>query len=67
MKKTYKVITDFGTGDLFIDCFATWKAASAEMKKAILDGAMFVYLTETQIDYLSDNGSYEKVISFFKK
>ena len=67
MKKTYKVITDFGTGDLFIDCFASLETASAEMKKSIMDEAMYVYLLETQIDYLSDKGSYEKVISFFKK
>lgn len=67
MKKTYKVITDFGNGDLFIDCFSTLESASAEMNKAIKDEAIFVYLLETQINYASDKGSYEKVLSYFKK
>ena len=63
----YKVITDFGTGDLFIDLFDSLEVASAEFNKAIKDEAQFVYLLETQINYLSDKGSYETVLSFFKK
>ena len=63
----YKVITDFGTGDLFIDWFDSLESATIEFKLSVQDDAHFVYLLETLADYSSDKGSYEKVLSFFKK
>lgn len=63
----YKVITDFGTGDLFIDWFDSLESATVEFNLSIQDEARFVYLLETLAEYSSDKGSYEKVLSFFKK
>lgn len=63
----YKVITDFGLGDIYIEHYATLEVAICEFNKAIKDEADFVYLLETIHFFHSSGDSVDKVLSFFKK
>lgn len=66
MKQKFKVITDFGLTDLHIEVFDTMEAAVRVFNQSIKDEAFFVYLLETHITYTS-GGSFEKIVSFFKR
>ena len=63
----YKVITDFGLGDLYVEHYPTLEAATSQFNKSIKDEAVFVYLLETIHSFSSSGDSVEKVLSFFKK
>ena len=63
----YKVITDFGLGDIYIEHYATLEAATCDFNKSIKDEAIFVYLLETIHSFNSSGDSVDKVLSFFKK
>lgn len=65
MEKKYKVITDFGSGVIFIERFETLEAATQTFNNSIKDDAYYVYLLEVDMSY-SDGDSCEKVLSFFK-
>lgn len=65
MEKKYKVISDLGSGVIFVELFETLEAATQTFNKSIKDDAYYVCLLEVLMSYPSGD-SCEKVLSFFK-
>lgn len=67
MGKTYKVITGYEFGEMFIDHFNTLESATEEYNKAIKDECDFCYLLETEAEYTTTGDSCNKILSTFKR
>ena len=64
--KTYKVITVFEIGVMYIEHFNTLKTAKDVFKQAIKDEAETVYLTEEELHWSGSGDSEDKVLATYK-
>lgn len=67
MEKSYKVISSFGLGDIFIHHFKTLEAADDAYKKDCLHECEFAYLLETVVRYSGSGDSANKILKSHKR
>lgn len=67
MEKTYKVITGYEFGEMYIDHYNTLECATAEYNKAIQDECDFCYLLETEAQFTTSGDSCNKILSSYKR
>lgn len=65
--KTYKTITDFGLGNLFIEHFNTLEEATAAYNDAIEHEAETVYLLEEEVHWQASGDSENIILSTYRK
>lgn len=66
MKKSYKVISSFGLGEMFIEHLNTLECAKQVFDKAIKDECEVCYLLETKADLSFCGDSYNKILKSYK-
>lgn len=66
MEKNYKVISNFGLGEMFIEHFDTLECAMQVFDKAIKDECEVCYLLETEVRYSGTGDSVDKILKIYK-
>ena len=67
MEKTYKVITEFSFGEVYIEHFNTLQTATEVYNKSIEDGCDRCYLLKTETDFQTSGDSCNKILSEYKQ
>lgn len=65
--KTYKTITDFGLGNLFIEHFETLKEAKHNFIQAIKNEAETIYLVEEEVQWSESKDNVNRILETYKK
>lgn len=63
--ETYKTITIFRSGTMYIEHFNTLEAARENYKKAIEDEALTVYLLEEELHWNGSGDSEDRILETY--